>query len=41
VYRLMYHLCNTQNANFSWLNAMSAGIDRAISFLYWILTRLH
>ena len=27
VYRLMYHLCNTQNANFSWLNIVKTILD--------------
>jgi hypothetical protein len=27
VYRLMYHLSNTQNANFSWLNSVQTILD--------------
>jgi hypothetical protein len=27
VYRLMYHLCNTQNANCSWLNSVKTIVD--------------
>jgi hypothetical protein len=27
VYRLMYHLCNTQNANFYWLNSVKTILD--------------
>ena len=27
VYRLMYHLCNTQNVNFSWLNSVKNILD--------------
>ena len=27
VYRLMYHLCNTQNAIFSWLNSVKTILD--------------
>jgi hypothetical protein len=27
VYRLMYHLFNTQNANFSWLNSVKTILD--------------
>jgi hypothetical protein len=38
------NLCNLEEIGDEFhyiLNCMSAGIDRAISFLYWILTRLH
>jgi hypothetical protein len=31
----MYHLCNTQNANFSWLNSVRTILDECVFLYIW------
>jgi hypothetical protein len=37
----MYHLCNTQNANFSWLNSVKTILDECGFSYYGLLLEIY